>query len=388
MPYYSPEAIARVQALINEYLSQGNVAAAQNIYRYSTSNGATGLTLGTQGSPDPYGLTTGGGPYGTGGGIQTREQAAALERANAEALARMGGGSDQPPAGGAAPVGGGGIAPPPGLTDTQKSARALIQRQLDEYGLGGLSDRLWNQYLAGTPVEQIFSDLRKTPEYAARFPGMAELQRRNRAIDEGTYISVERQYVNIFRAAGIPQGFYDSPDDFGRFIANEVSPSELNERVQTYTRAAFQSPPEVRDQLQRLYGLGTGDLVAFFIDPDRALPLIQNAYIAAQTAGAAQRTGFGSLDRTTAENLASRGITERQAEEGFGALVDSRQLFSALDAGETDIDQSTQIGAAFEGNAAARSKIELRRRRRQAQFEGGGGFAADRGGLSGIGSAS
>lgn len=282
----------------------------------------------------------------------------------------------------------GGMSPATGLTDAQKSARALIQGQLDQYGLGGLGDRLWNQYLAGVPVEQIFADLRKTPEYAARFPGMAELQRQGRAIDEGTYISVERQYVNIFRAAGIPQGFYDTPDDFGRLIANEVSPAELNERVQTYTRAAYQSPPEVRDQLQRLYGVSAGQLVAFFIDPDRALPLIQNSYLAAQTAGAAQRTGFGALDRTTAENLASRGVTERQAEEGFGALVDSRELFSALDAGETDIDRGTQIGAVFEGNSVARRKIEERRRRRQAQFEGGGGFAGTREGLSGLGSAS
>jgi len=276
--------------------------------------------------------------------------------------------------------------PPAGTSPTDKSAQAIIQGALNEYGLGGLGDRLWQQFLGGAPIEQIMLDLRKTPEYAARFPGMAGLAENGRAVSEAEYISTERSYTQVMRAAGIPSGFYDSPDDFGRFIASDVSPAELNQRVDTYTQAAFRAPPEVREQLASLYGVDQGQLVAFFIDPDRALPMIVRQFEASSRSAVGARTGFGSLNVTEAERLVELGVTDQQAEQGFGALVDARELFTSLDAGEDTIDRGTQLGAAFEGNSVARRKIEERRRRRLAQNEAGGGFAGGERGLTGLGS--
>lgn len=277
--------------------------------------------------------------------------------------------------------------PPTGTTDAQKSARALIQATLDQYGLGALGDRLWQQYLQGSPIEQIFTDLRATPEYKARFPYMEELAKKGRAISEGEAIGIERSYVQIMRAAGIPEGFYDSPDDFARFIGNEVSPAELSQRVDTYVQAAVQAPPEVRTELERIYGIGPGHLAAYFMDDRKALPLIQSQVAASQRSATAVRTGFGGLSQTEAERLVQLGVSDKDAQEGFGSLVDARELFTPLDAGETAIGREAQIGAAFGGDSIAKSKIDRRRRRRMATFDGGGGFAADREGLAGAGSA-
>lgn len=277
--------------------------------------------------------------------------------------------------------------PATGTTDAQKSARALIQSTLEQYGLGGLADRLWQQYLSGAPLEQIWTDMRGSTEYKTRFPYMDELAKRGRAISEAEAIGIERSYVQIMRAAGIPEGFYDSPDDFGRLIGNEVSPAELSQRVDTYVQAVYQSPPEVRAELERIYGIGTGHLAAFFMDDTKALPIIQNQFAAAQRSATATRTGFGGLTGGEAERLVQLGVTDQQAQEGFGALVDARELFTSLDSGESAIGRESQIGAAFGGDSLAKRKIEERRRKRQATFEGGGGFASNKEGLSGLGSA-
>ncbi|HUR52877.1 MAG TPA: hypothetical protein VMZ71_02015 [Gemmataceae bacterium] len=293
-----------------------------------------------------------------------------------------------PAAPAAAPPAAGPAAPPTGPTAEQRSARAIVDTTLAEFGLQGLGDRVWSAVNSGEIVpEQISTYIRQTDEYKQRFAGMAQLQSRGRAISEAEYIATERSYAQVARAAGLPSGFYDSPDDFSRLIGGEVSPAEFSERVQTYSRIANDSPPEVRSELQRLYGIGPGELTAYFIDPDRALPLLKTQAQSASLSAAAGRTGFGGLQVSEAERLAQLGVTDQQAQEGFGALVDSKELFSSLDAGESAIGRDVQIGAAFEGNARARSEIEKRRARRKAQFDGGGSYATDKAGFAGIGSA-
>jgi hypothetical protein len=278
-------------------------------------------------------------------------------------------------------------APAAGPAPEQQSARADLDALLDQWGLKGLGSKIWEAYLGGTPASALPQLVRGTDEYKQRFAGMDALQQKGRAISEGEYISLERSYTQVLRAAGLPQGFYDAPDDFSRLIGGEVSVAELADRVQTYTRVALQAPEEVRSELQRLYGIGPGELTAYFIDPDKALPLLQKQAAAAEISGSAVRTGFGGLSRSEAETVAGSGTNAQQAEQGFGALVDARELFTSLDAGEEGIGRGTQLGAVFGGNARAREEIEKRRARRKAQFAGGGGFAADKEGFSGLGSA-
>ena len=74
-------------------------------------------------------------------------------------------------------------------------------------------------------------NLRDTSQYKARFPAMQQLIQRGQAIDEMTYIAQERAYRAVLSANELPTGFYDSPDDYAKFIANDVSAKELEDRV-------------------------------------------------------------------------------------------------------------------------------------------------------------
>lgn len=272
-------------------------------------------------------------------------------------------------------------------TAEQQSARALIRTVLGQFGLDALADRLWQQYFAGAPLEQVFLDLRTTPEYKARFPAMDVLAKKGRAITEAQYIGYEQQAVELYRRFGLPSGFYDQPADFATLIGGEVSIAELADRVQLASAASMTAPPEVRAKLQR-FGLGAGDLVAYWLDPDKALPLLQQQFAAATIGAASARTGFGLLTADEAERLAQLGVTQQEAVQGFAALAASTELFGALPGtAETAIGREQQLAGTFEGSADARQQIERRARGRRAVFEQGGGLAQTSRGVAGLGSA-
>lgn len=276
------------------------------------------------------------------------------------------------------------------LTPEQLSAQAIIQAQMRALGLAALGTWAWNAYKNGMSLEQIFLEMRNTDEYKARFPAMAALAKQGRAISEAEYIDYERTIAGMFHAAGLPKGFYDRPDDFATLIAGNVSPAEVGERVQLATTAVYQSDPATRAELQRLYGISGGELTAYWLDPNKALPLLQQRLIAGQVAGASQRSGFGALTLREAETLGKLGVTPDQAIQGFGALYENRQLMEALpgERGLRTIGRTEQFGAVFQGEADTQAEIERRRRLRQGQFEGGTAFAESREGYAGLGVAS
>jgi hypothetical protein len=267
----------------------------------------------------------------------------------------------------------------------QRDSYARLQGTLDDYGLGSLGATVQRWLIEGLSEAEIVQRIRDTPEFIARFPAIEQRRQAGLApISPGEYVAYERNAAQLLRAAGLPQGFYDSTEDFTRFLVRDVSLAELGDRVTLAANAAFRMPQEDRDALAE-WGLGAGDLTAFWLDPDKAQPLLERKYAAAQLAGTARRATFGRLDEQTATGLATLGVTQQQAEQGFGQLAESRELFTSLDRTEDTIDQGAQLGAVFEGNAAARRRIEQRRRKRQATFEGGGGFAGGQAGLVGLG---
>lgn len=266
-----------------------------------------------------------------------------------------------------------------------RDAKARIMSVLREYGLESLANFVWDAILQGKSDAEILQDIRNTPEFKTRFPAIDERVKRGLApLSPGEYVAYEQQARQIMRAAGLPETFYDSTDDYTRFLSADVSIAELNDRIQLGRQAAFDAPAEVRQALMRDYGMTEGGLTAYFLDPDRALPILERQYRAGQIGGAGIRTGFGST-RAENERLAALGITAEQAQQGFGALGESRELFQSLDRGEDAIGRDEQLGAVFEGNSNAQRRIEQRRSRRRAVFQGGGGFASGQDGISGLG---
>jgi hypothetical protein len=288
-----------------------------------------------------------------------------------------------------------GSAPAPPVLDpttasSNKSAKAQIEQTLGNYGLSSLADFAWQEYLKAIPIEQIMLDIRQTPEYKQRFPAMQELANKGQAITEGQYINYETSAASIMKAAGLPAGFYDQPDDFANFLTSNIALPELQSRIDVAKQAVYNSDPATLQALQQYYGVNgggnhIGDATAYFLDPNKALPAIQQQMIAAQEGGAAARSGYGNLAQSDAERLATLGVDPNAAQKQFGTLATLAPLFNNLPGEGGEAPTAAQgLSATFENNAQAQLAITNEQDKRKAAFQGGGGFSQSQAGMTGI----
>lgn len=275
--------------------------------------------------------------------------------------------------------------------DTAKannSARALIQDTLRQWGLDSLGDWAWTQIQQGN-TEMLPTLIRNTAEYKARFKGLEARRAAGlNVMSESQYIQLENDYRTIMSSYGLPKGVFDTQDYLANFIAGDLSPNELNDRLRIYQDAMYNAPGEVRQNLSRLYGATEGGLLAYYIDQEKALPVLEAQYKASSAAAAAQRAGFASFDRTTAERLAQLGA-DGDSFTKFANLKSSAELFNPLGAVEQgrSLNNDEAAIAAFGGDAEGAETLKKRAEGRVASFSGGGGVVGNSKGLSGAGSA-
>lgn len=256
---------------------------------------------------------------------------------------------------------------------------------LAEWGLEGLTDWVWQQLQEGN-VDILPTLIRQTDQYKQRFKGL-EARRASglNVMSEAEYLSLENNYRYIINQYGVPKGFYDSQDFLAGLIAKDVSPNEFNARMKGYADAAFNAPQETRNELRRLYGVTDGELTAFFIDPNMALPLIEQRYKSAGVGGASVRGGFGQLGLSAAERIAQLGGSANDVGQ-FQQLSRSGELFGELNTMEGLMTNDEAAIATFGGDAAKAETLKKRAEGRVATYAGGGSFAETNRGAIGLGS--
>ena len=272
--------------------------------------------------------------------------------------------------------------------EQRESSKAIVQNLLSEYGLESLTDFVNNLITQEDIVsgDVILGRIRQTEQYKARFAG--NVARRNagfNALSEAQYIALENSYRQVMRASGLPTGFYDSGDDFNALIGGDVSVAELSSRVNEGYLAVQQANPQVINEMRRLYGVDDSMLAAYFLDPEKATPMLLRQARSAQIASEATLQAQQELSAATAEELAVAGITQQQARQGFQTIAEAEELFVPL-VGTTEqaITQEEQIAGVFGTSAAAQQRIRQRSRERQAAFQAGGQFAGQGSTVTGL----
>lgn len=268
----------------------------------------------------------------------------------------------------------------------RRDARQTVRQVIASYGIEeSLADYLFD-LIAKDEINlsdegSIIFAMRSRPEYQRRFAGNAKRVAAGfEELDPSSYLQLERAYRETLASNGMPANFYDDKDDFADLIGGNVSVSELNERLQYGYRAVADADPAVKAQMYRLYGITESELAAYFIDPNRARPLLSAADYrrqarAAQIAARGQEQAGISLTGDLAEDLARRGITEEEAYRGFeeiGLLGELRQQFG----GEEAITEQEFVQQQFGVDINARERLRRRRQGRVAAFEGGGAFSS------------
>ena len=152
-------------------------------------------------------------------------------------------------------------------------------------------------------------------------------------------------------------------EGFEKFLANDVSAAELEDRVMTAQSRVTNANPEVLSALKQFYpGIGDGDILAYTLDPEKALTDIKRKITAAEIGGAAMQRGLNT-NMTRAEELGAAGVTKQQAQQGYGTIAGGLQRGSQLAAiyGESPYTQTTAESEVF--NIAGSTEAEKQRKK-------------------------
>jgi hypothetical protein len=231
----------------------------------------------------------------------------------------------------------------------QKSAYDLLYQQFNDLGIGGLVPELKTLIEEGVSPSEFTLRLRAGEAYQNRFAAnKMRINKGLRALSEAEYIGLEDQYQNVMRQYGLPESYYARGDmgkqeGFEKFIAGDVSASELEDRIMTAQKRVINANPEVSQALKTFYpGISQGDILAYTLDPTKAIEDIKRKVTAAEIGGAAVRSGL-TTNVADAEYLQRYGVTKEQADQGYSTIGGGLQRGSQLASiyGQTPYTQST-----------------------------------------------
>jgi hypothetical protein len=265
----------------------------------------------------------------------------------------------------------------------QRQIIQTLQAAFSSYGLQSLFPKIAEFARRDLTEDGVLLELRKTPEYKQRFPAIEPLAQKGRVITEAEYIQFERNAAQLERAYGLPAGMLDDRATVANLLTNEVSARELEERVTLAAAGAFQTSPEMRDTFQRFYGIESGGLTAYFLDPEKALPLLNKQYAASQI-GAEAAMQDVTIQSRLAEQITEAGIGREEARAGFGRVAG----MASLAEGRGDLaTQGQAIGAELLGQEAAQEAVQRAQAARRGRFQQGGGAITSQQGVIGAGTA-
>lgn len=216
------------------------------------------------------------------------------------------------------------------LTGENRDAYAALQSLFNGYGLGSLAGKIYDYAKQGYGADTISLLLQNTKEYQERFAGNVERQKAGLPVlSPADYLSTEQAYRQIMQDAGLPKGFYDSPTDFKNWIAGDVSPTEVKGRVDLASANLMQSSPETLSALKNMYGVDDKYITAYFLDRNRALPLLQKQAQAAQFGGEALKRGL-TTNTQDLEDFVTAGLSLGQVSQGFQAVAEALPNIQAI----------------------------------------------------------
>jgi hypothetical protein len=246
----------------------------------------------------------------------------------------------------------------------RKSAFDILKEEFTRYGLQGLIPDTQALAIDGRSESEITLELRRLPAYQDRFAANEERRKAGyRSLSEAEYITLEDQYQRTMRQYGLPESFYKTgtagrQPELEKFLAGDVSPAELEDRIQLGVNRVQNASPEVLSTLEQFYpGVNKSNLLAYILDPKKALPDIQRQVQAAEIGGAARLSGL-STNLADAQYLASYGVDQAQARTGYQAIAGGLERGSQLANiyGQTPYTQTTAEQEVFGTGGAAESR--------------------------------
>lgn len=271
-----------------------------------------------------------------------------------------------------------------------QDAWQVAKQMLDDYGLSELFPEIESYLLKGLSPEAAIARVKDTDIYKKRFAGMqARLDNGYNAISPAQYLSQETAIKQLMAEAGFAPGFYDEPEDLAEFIANDVRPEEVRDRIKLAQRAVMDADPLIKAELQERFGIGLdteADLVSYFLDPERAVPILEmKSQVGVAELGAATQRAMGTgrtLQTETAQELVRRGYSQRE----IGERLKGRGGMTQRMLGEGRGISATEVAAAEFGlDSEAVANVRRLRQERQQRGSRTSGAMITQAGVTGLG---
>jgi len=177
-------------------------------------------------------------------------------------------------------------------TKARRTAQQDFKAALGELGLADLADTVDEMITKDFTVAKIKMELPKTAAYQLRFPGMETLRKAGRAINEATYISNEKGYLQTLRAYGLDTNILGSRSALGTYIANEVSPREFEERVNLAATRVNENP-DVLETFKSFYPeADKSGIITYLLNPKAGMAVIKKQVRTSEIGAAAAAAGF------------------------------------------------------------------------------------------------
>lgn len=251
------------------------------------------------------------------------------------------------------------------------NAFTMLQALLDSWGLSSLLGDVRDMLTAGDSAEVVPIKLRETEAYKTRFKGNADRIRNGLpALSEAEYLATEASLRSVVRRY-VGVGEFDGQDNLQKWIANDLSPQELNDRLGMYQENWDMQPREVKDAWAS-HGLTPRDALRALMDPNVNETTLKRQGQIYSLGGAAVKA-FGddrALDQGRLGQLADAGVSRQDAEKGYRDIAGrfEHEGFLARLAG-MDLTLAEQEDAALLGDQRAEQQRKKVLTTETARFE-------------------
>ena len=272
---------------------------------------------------------------------------------------------------------------------------SAAQQQLMNWGILNANDPnstdLMNQITTlaqqGAQPDTIALTIQNSAAYAARFSGNAARTAAGfSAYSPADYMTAENNYRSILSESGVPDK-YQTQSFLASLIGKNVGTATLQNYVNMASQLATTQDPYLLQTAYQQYGLTQGDLIAHFLDPNTAVPVLQQQFAGTQVAAEAARQNL-ALNQQNALSLAAQGVTQQQAQTGFAnigsQLAQQQQIAASLGGNAANIGSeltAAQFNANVNGISAAQAQQELTLQRAQEVNQFAGSSGAGKGSL-------
>jgi len=268
---------------------------------------------------------------------------------------------------------------------TQKAnQQAQVTTALEDFkanlklaGLDTLADVIDGYIKQDMTASQIKINLVGTQAYKDRFPGMADLAKAGRAVNEATYISMEKGMTSILKAYGLDDKIFGTTAKLGTVIANQVSVAEYEQRV-AMASDKVKKNTDVLASLNEYYGVDITGAISYLLDPKLGMDIVKKQIRASEIGAAAEMYKF-DLDKAQAESYINvSGTSDLNAlKESFGRariLADTQKRLASIE-GDKGYNELQAVATTLGADQQRMLESQRRALREQARFAGQSGIS-------------